>query len=503
MTALSALQAKNTSWQKAAVAVAVFTAITLALFWQTGASIVDIWLHNNAYGHGFLIPLIVAWLIHERRQSVAALRPRADGRWLVGVAAAAIFWLLGTVLMVQIATQLALIGLLVSGAFLILGPEVSSRLRFPILFLFLGVPMGSEITPHLQIMTADIAVAALREIGVAVYHNDLEIVTTAGHFVIANECSGLNFLIASLTLGILVAERFYTSWPRRIAFLLLTLVMPIVANGLRAFGIILIADTVGMHFAASVDHIIYGWVFLTLITAILLAIGWSFHQNRPALAAVPAAATPSPAPARPLWGMAAAGLVPMLACAALAGVALRPPANPAPHLALPGDAAAKPADGGWTPVIPGSDINRLDTFQVGDVSVTRAVAYFAWQRPGAKAVSGGSAIVPYEWAIKSTGTDTLTLGGQTFTAPRLDVLHQGHERIVWSWYWVDGRFTGSPIAAKLLQIRALFDGQRAAAVIAVAMPAPDKGQDQATAVLTAFLHDQEDLGTALAQAAGP
>src|SRR3546814_524737 len=111
----------------------------------------------------------------------------------------------------------------------------------PICFLFFAVPMGEEVIPLLQTITAEIAVFLLRTTGVPTFHSGLLIEIPSGSFVVADVCSGARFLITTLVLGTLVANFFFVSWRRRILFMLLCLVVPILANGLRAYGIILLA----------------------------------------------------------------------------------------------------------------------------------------------------------------------------------------------------------------------------------------------------------------------
>lgn len=58
-------------------------------------------------------------------------------------------------------------------------------------------------------------------------------------------------------------------------------VLPILANGFRAWGTIFIAQSQGIEFAAGFDHIFYGWIFFGIIMAALLGVGWRFF-DRPA-----------------------------------------------------------------------------------------------------------------------------------------------------------------------------------------------------------------------------
>jgi hypothetical protein len=58
-------------------------------------------------------------------------------------------------------------------------------------------------------------------------------------------------------------------------------VVPILANGVRAWGTIYVAQSRGVEFAAGFDHIVYGWIFFAIVMALLIGLAWRFF-DRPA-----------------------------------------------------------------------------------------------------------------------------------------------------------------------------------------------------------------------------
>ena len=59
-----------------------------------------------------------------------------------------------------------------------------------------------------------------------------------GTFYVAEACAGLRFLIASIAFGCLYALLMYRSPVRRGVFILVSIVVPVIANGFRALGIV-------------------------------------------------------------------------------------------------------------------------------------------------------------------------------------------------------------------------------------------------------------------------
>ena len=93
----------------------------------------------------------------------------------------------------------------------------------------------------MQTVTAEIAIVLLGLTGVPAHLEGIFITTPTGYFEVAEACAGVKFLIAMVAFGALVANVCFRSWPRRIAFLAAAIVVPILANGVRAWGTIYIA----------------------------------------------------------------------------------------------------------------------------------------------------------------------------------------------------------------------------------------------------------------------
>jgi len=188
-------------------------------------------------------------------------------------------WLLAVVLDIQEGRQLVMVAMFQVVLLVALGPRLFWQLLAPFLFLFFLVPSGAFLVPSLQTITADIAVAGLRFLHIPVFSDGYMIEIPEGPFEIAEACAGLRFLIASSVFGCFFAVVMYRSFLRRILFIIMSVLVPIFANGLRALGIIVLAHLEGSAAAVETDHILYGWVFFTLVMMILIAIGMAFAEK--------------------------------------------------------------------------------------------------------------------------------------------------------------------------------------------------------------------------------
>jgi exosortase A len=274
------------AWRPALARLALAWAAIVLVFLPDWAAMAEQWWNISTYNHVLLIPPIIIWLVHERTPQLARLTPQGWWPGLVLAGAAGFVWVLGEFAGLTIARELGIVALLASAVPALLGPRVSVILAFPLGYMAFLVPFGDEIVPQLQMITAGITIALVHLSGVPAAIDGVFITTPAGLFEVAEACSGVKFLIAMAAFGVLAAGLCFESWRRRAVFLAACVAVPILANGVRAWGTIYAAQWVGADKASGIDHIIYGWIFFAIVIALVLALSWSFFDRPPGEPAV-------------------------------------------------------------------------------------------------------------------------------------------------------------------------------------------------------------------------
>lgn len=498
-------QPPGSPWPMALAGLALAWLAVLVAFWSTWASMANVWWHTTTFHHGFLIAPIALLLAWRLRPAVAAIAPRQEPLALLPLAGCTGAWLLGQASDVQLLQHLAVVGMLMAVAVALLGRAVGRVLLFPLLFLFFMVPFGEGLVPHLQDFTARFAVTLLRLMGVPVFHDGVLIETPSGLFEVAEACAGIRFLIANLVIVVLFAHlAFRRAW-KWLLFLALGVLVPIVANGLRAFGIVYIAFLTDNAYAAGIDHVVYGWGFFTVVMLLLLLIGRLLADDDALLgtpAPAPAIAAPAPTGAHGRrWRPAFALLVVALAAAGptYAALAMRPPATAvSTSLALPAGNAAwrsvpEAGPSPWRPIVVGADREATQVYDrlEDGRQVDLFVAFYTFQRQGAEVVHQGNRLADGESWIRTAG------GRMALDAPglppearfeRLAGAGGRAQRLVLWWYWVDGAFTADPLHAKLLQVRGRLLGRtRPAAILAVSTAVDESAAMAAKSAIESFL----------------
>ena len=486
-------------WRPTLVLIGVAALVFAVVFQRDIAGAVRVWIGSTAYNHCFLIIPLIGFLLWERRAVIASISPRPALWPLALMPLLSAFWLIAAILDLQEGRQLLLVAMFEVMLLAALGPRLFRLLLAPLLFLFFLVPSGAFLVPSLQKITAQISIAGLQALHIPVYSDGFMIDIPEGTFEIAEACAGLRFLIASIVFGCFFAVVMYRTFIRRAIFILLSVVVPIVANGLRALGIIVLAHLEGSAAAVEADHVLYGWLFFTLVIIMLIAIGATFAQRTDQRIPVRSAGLSKPS----AWRFAI--VVPAAVLLALAGPAyaarldaLYPPvpllAAQAPLTAAPWRSIS-PAAADWRPSVAGADREFLEEFKdPGSGTVIRYVALYRLRAIGNSLTTTGNRVVDdIHWHIAGYSRAEVSLGGKPTAVASTEIVSGQRRRLVWSFYVVDGRIAAGLIETKLLQACAvLFEREPLAAFVAVSASMDDP-DDPAERQLTRFLAGGQSL----------
>lgn len=449
-------------WRAPLLSLAIVWAALLVLFAPAFAAMARQWIDSSTYNHILLVPLILCWLVWTRAAPLAELSPRACWPCLIVFAGALLVWLVGDISGLALAHQAGAVMALQASVLVVLGPRVAWALAFVLGYALFLVPFGDELVPSLQMITATITIWLTQASGVPAVIDGVFIDTPAGLFEVAEACSGVKFLVAMVALGALVAHVCFCSWRRRLVFMAAAVVLPILANGVRAWGTVFIAQSQGIAFAAGFDHIFYGWVFFALVMGGLLAGAWRWF-DRPADApfidsrAIAALAWPRRLEhlALPQAGAVAAMVTLALVAQGWANLASHVEARLPARIALaavPGWSPVTPAhDHPWEPQIVDADLLhraslRDDRGQVVDL----VFAAYGAQAEGREAGAYGQGAQPpgSEWRWLSPEPPIARAQGL-----RMQALGR-HQRVAMTWFrhgdWLGGSRPG-------LQWRAMID----------------------------------------------
>lgn len=251
------------------------------LYNQAFLDMISIWGASKTYEHGFLIIPISLWVAWLQRHHFMAQPQRIAWLPIFLLPLPNLLWLIGYAADLALFEHVAAVTSFQLILWALLGTPRAKVMWFPIAYLVFCIPFGEELIAPLQQITATLAIFFLQLAKIPALHEGLSITIPNGHFYVAEACSGIRFLISSLALGCLFAYFQFTKVWKRIAFIGFSFIFPIIANGIRAAGIIMIGYYTDMAHATGADHLIYGWVFFSIIIFCIFLVANRFADPLP------------------------------------------------------------------------------------------------------------------------------------------------------------------------------------------------------------------------------
>lgn len=449
------------------------------LWWGTVEHLLNLILYVDAFSHGQLIPFISMWLVWNKREEI---RLTETFIWIPAIAllvGAVLLWFVGEVVELKLLGHIAYVTGVQSFILIFFGPQLYQRLLFPCLFLYLAIPVGHGLIPIMQDVTAQMSVGLLWLVGIPYELDGILITLPSGVYEVARACAGVRFLFTSIVTGFLLAYLVYSQWKKRILIVVVAAIIPIFANVLRVFGIFLISEATDQSFARDVDHLIYGWGFLTAILLTLIAVAYRFadhgsneNQAEPLLVGAEASGP-----------IAVISALPLVFLLPFSAVLLAPKQSIEDIVAAEKDA----------PECINCDVRRLSRVNVYDKAqfsgadaeiyasyriaadqVTVSSALYCPQRRGSRLIQTGNAPRGRGWLeFDGKVSAALQVAGVDFQET---VYTQGNrQRLVWVSYFMDREWlpTAEQVKWKTVEER-LFKGGSAGAVLVVSARAYGK-----------------------------
>ena len=235
------------------------------------------WDNDPDMGHGFFVPLISAYIIWQKRDELASMKPTPNPWGLLVVAYGALQAIVATLGAELFLARTAFVISIIGAVWLLGGTQILKKLAFPLFLLFFMVPIPAiiynRITFPLQLLASRAADGALTLLQIPVLREGNILELPQQRLSVVEACSGIRSLL-SLTFLALVYGHFFESrvWLRFVLFFA-TIPIAIVANGSRVT-LTGVLTQVKPELAEGFFHTASGWVIFMVALTILVM----FHQ---------------------------------------------------------------------------------------------------------------------------------------------------------------------------------------------------------------------------------
>ena len=241
----------------------------------------DQWSHDEDMGHGFIVPVVAAWIAWRDRERWLRRGLRPSWWGFAPLAFAALLLYVAVAGAGRFAACVALLCAICAVVLILGGPGVLRAVAFPLLLLLFMLPklaiLYNQITLPMQLLATRLAEFALTAGGVHVVRsgNILQLATFSVSVVEA--CSGVRYLFTLGFLAVVYAHIAGSGPWIRLAALAAMAPVAILANALRVAA----AAVMGManpKWAEGPVHAVCGWAIFVAAMAVGVGLHWCMER---------------------------------------------------------------------------------------------------------------------------------------------------------------------------------------------------------------------------------
>ena len=248
-----------------------------ALYYHTIIKMVQDWLNDDNYSHGFLIPVIAGYLIWQRRDRLSSLTIRPSDMGILFLIGGLFIFLLAGIGAEIFSMRFSMLIVIWGMVIYIGGIEMGKITLIPIAYLSFMIPLPAiiwnKIAFPLKIFATKVAVMAIASLNISVYREGNIIHLADTTLQVVDACSGLRSLASLMALSAAFALLSDISASRKWILFLSAVPTAILLNILRLVATALFAQYCGEHVAKGFLHEFSG-ILVFLFAVILL---FTFH----------------------------------------------------------------------------------------------------------------------------------------------------------------------------------------------------------------------------------
>jgi exosortase len=233
-------------------------ALLLWCYWPILPGLFQQWLQDPDYSHAILVPLVSAFLLYQRRHRLSSMLPETGSGGLVLMGIAALLYAAGSLGAELFTQRLSLFVMLWGMVMYAAGHRFFRTALFPLLFLFLAVPLPgillNSISFPLQRLAAGIATETLQLLAVPALRTGNTIHLASISLGVEEACSGIRSLLSMSALGLLCAYFLEKNWGPRILLSAAVVPIALIANVFRVSFTGILAHFVSPSAASGFFH---------------------------------------------------------------------------------------------------------------------------------------------------------------------------------------------------------------------------------------------------------
>jgi len=260
-------------WFKPSALLAIF----IVAYWVPLKTIVSTWWTEEDYSYGFLIPVISAYILWDKRDALKRLDFKSTWKafpFLVFFVILSLYGILGSSGNIAMPSIPILIVIFTTFCF---GWAVIKEIYVPLGYLIFMIPIPSVLERSLGLFLKDISskmgAMIIRAFNIPVNLSGNVIDLGVTQLQVVDACNGIRYLFPLLAIGVAYAYFFERVFWKRIAAVLSTIPIAVLTNGLRIGVTGILTEKFGAGMAEGFFHGFSGWLLFMFAFACLYIVG--------------------------------------------------------------------------------------------------------------------------------------------------------------------------------------------------------------------------------------
>ena len=227
--------------------------------------IIGPWHEDGTYSHGYLLLGIAGYMFWRNRKFLSYPATKTNSIAIITFVGLCAVWLAARIMGIEVVYRALIPFFLLNLFYFVLTPKAASKFVFPCLILLFAIPFWGLLSGLLQIVSAQMVTTIVQSMGLNVFLNDIYITIPAGTFEVAGGCSGIRYLLVTLTLSSIYSHFYYNKASSIIKLTLLSIVLSLVTNWIRIVILVFVGHYTDMQHEMLDDHNNLGWIVFFIL----------------------------------------------------------------------------------------------------------------------------------------------------------------------------------------------------------------------------------------------
>ncbi len=258
----------------------IFIGIIGIFYFNTFQWLFVSWMNNNYYSHGFLVPIISIYIIWSMKNELLNTERKQSQTGLIFFISGIILFMIANLYVIRFLSGISLVITIFGTIFYLYGWEFVNKIKFPIFFLLLSIPIpfADILVPTMQTISVISASNLANLIGLPVYREGLMLRLPESTFQVAAECSGINSIISLITISIIFAFILEGNIFKKLTIVISSIPLAMTGNIIRITTVLIVGYKYGEDFALRYFHEFSSFVLFIIALIGLFIVGRCFGR---------------------------------------------------------------------------------------------------------------------------------------------------------------------------------------------------------------------------------